>query len=285
MTAGRAMLPATPPNPMTVSEPLILVNGSPAGCVSPLERGLAYGDGVFRTLVMTSGEPVWWPDHLNKLGRDCAGLGLPAPSRSEWEQDLAWLAARQPDSVLKLMVCRGPGPRGYRLPDLVLPTRIALASPLPDFPDPVRERGATARVCNLRLGHQPRLAGLKHLNRLENILARMEWDDPAIDEGILLDSEGDVISGVMSNLFVCHRGVWLTPELDRCGVAGVTRSRLIPLLGARTGRFGLDTLMAAEAVLMCNSLFRLRWLARLGEHTWRCPPAFTELLEKLCSND
>lgn len=268
---------------MPATEPLILVNGSPAGAISPLERGLAFGDGVFRTLVMAAGEPAWWPDHLAKLAADCRQLAIPAPTRADWEQDLAWLAARRPDAVLKLMVTRGPGPRGYRPPELAVPTRIAIATPLPGFPDPVRESGATVRVCDLRLGHQPRLAGAKHLNRLENVLARMEWDDPDIDEGILLDQAGDVISGIMGNLFVRHDGAWLTPRLDRCGVAGVTRARLMPLLGAREARFGLDTLLAAEAVLLCNSLIRLRWVSRLGERTWMCPDGFDNLLERLCS--
>lgn len=268
---------------MSPPEPLALVNGSPAGVISPFERGLAFGDGVFRTLVMAAGEPLWWPDHQAKLAADCRQLGLAAPSRSEWEQDLAWIAARQPDSVVKLMVSRGPGPRGYRLPDLALPTRIAIASPLPGFPDPLRDSGATLRVCDLRLGHQPRLAGAKHLNRLENVLARMEWDDPAIDEGILLDQDGNVVSGVMTNLFVRREGAWLTPRLDRCGVAGVTRARLLPVLAAREARFGLDTLLAADALLLCNSLIRLRWVARLGERTWPRPVEFDNLLERLCS--
>lgn len=263
--------------------PLILVNGSPAGDLSPLDRGLAFGDGVFRTLRLEAGEPVWWPDHLAKLAADCRQLALSPPVRTEWEQDVAWLAARRPDAVLKLMVTRGIGPRGYRPPDLPYPTRIALATPLPDFPDPVLATGATVRVCDLRLGHQPRLAGAKHLNRLENVLARMEWDDPAIDEGILLDGDGRVISGVMSNLFMRRDGRWLTPALDRCGVAGVTRARLMAILAAEEGRFGLADLLAADAVLLSNSLIRLRWVARMGERVWARPADFDYLMEKLCS--
>jgi 4-amino-4-deoxychorismate lyase len=265
------------------SAPLILVNGSPAPLLSPLDRGLAFGDGVFRTLRMEAGEPVWWPDHYAKLAADCQQLSLFNPSRSEWEQDLAWIAARQPDSVVKLTVTRGPGPRGYRPPEQPFPTRLATASPLPDFPDPIRDTGATIRVCDLRLGEQPRLAGAKHLNRLENVLARMEWDDPAIDEGVLLDGSDRVVSGVMSNLFLRRDGVWLTPALARCGVAGVARGRLMPILDAREADLGLADLIRADSVLLSNSLIRLRWVARLGERTWTRPTDFEAILEKLCS--
>lgn len=268
---------------MNLPEPLVLVDGSPAATLSPLDRGLAFGDGVFRTLRLEAGEPVWWADHYAKLAADCRQLGLDCPRRTAWEQDIAWIAARQPDAVLKLTVTRGPAPRGYRVPDTVLPTRMAIASTLPDFPDPLHERGARLRVCDLRLGEQPRLAGAKHLNRLENVLARMEWDDPAIDEGILLDGHGRVVCGVMSNLFIRLRGAWLTPGLARCGVAGVTRARLMPLLAARAADFGLDELLRADAVLLSNSLIRLRWAARLGERTWPRPAAFDDLLEALCS--
>lgn len=268
---------------MIASEPLALVNGAPTGAVSPHDRGLAFGDGVFRTLRMEGGVPIWWEDHYAKLVADCRQLRLVSPTRSEWEQDIAWLAARRPDAVVKLMVTRGTGPRGYRLPETPFPTRIAIASALPLPPDPVEASGATVRVCSLRLGQQPALAGAKHLNRLENVLARMEWDDPAIDEGLLLDTEGALVSGVMSNLFILHDGSWLTPSLAQCGVAGVTRARLMRLLAVREARFGLDRVMQAEALLLTNSLIRLRWVARLQDRRWTRPALFDSLLEKLCS--
>jgi 4-amino-4-deoxychorismate lyase len=267
---------------VTTSEPLFLVNGSPTASVSPLDRGLSFGDGVFRTLRMEAGEPIWWDDHYDKLAADCRQLALINPSRSEWEQDIAWIAARQPESVLRLSVTRGLGPRGYRVPEFAYPTRLIQATPLPAFPDPLAETGVVLRVCDLRLGHQPRLAGAKHLNRLENVLARMEWDDAAIDEGVLLDHEGQVISGVMSNLFILSDGLWLTPDLSRCGVAGVTRARLMRGLDIREARFDLDTLLAADVVLLSNSLIRLRWVARLRERYWTRPAGFDNLLELLC---
>lgn len=270
---------------MTTDTTLILVNGSPAGQISPLDRGLAYGDGVFRTLRLESGEPVWWQDHLEKLAADCACLDLFMPARSEWEQDVAWVACRMPDAVLKLLVTRGPGPRGYRSPDQPLPCRVLIASPLPDFPDPVLASGATLRVCELRLGHQAQLAGVKHLNRLENVLARMEWTDPAIDEGLLLDQSGQLVSGVMSNLIIRRSGTWMTPLLDRCGVAGVARGRFMSRLTVLETRLDLDSVLAADTVLLCNSLIQLRWVAHFQGRSWARPDDFESLRSALCLSD
>lgn len=270
---------------MTSGEPLILVNGSPVALLSAVDRGLAFGDGVFRTLRMEGGQPIWWPDQFAKLESDCERLGLINPDRTEWEQDIAWLGVRQPNAILKLTVTRGPGPRGYRLPDIPFPSRIAMASPLPEFADPVAESGAVVRLCDLKLGKQPKLAGIKHLNRLENVLARMEWDTSDIDEGLLLDSDGWVISGVMSNVFVRHAGKWRTPSLDNCGVAGVTRARLMRLLDATEDRIGIETLLSADAVLMCNSLIRVRWISALGERRWSRPMDFDAIMERLCSEN
>lgn len=270
---------------MTVAEPLVLVNGSPDLGVSPMDRGLAYGDGVFRTLRLEGGEPRWWPDHLAKLADDCRQLGMAAPERTALEQDLAWIGARMPDAVVRLSVTRGTGPRGYCPPELSFPTRIATASPLPTFPDPVLSTGACLRVCQLRLSQQPRLAGIKHLNRLENVLARMEWTDPDIDEGLLLDQEGWVISGVMSNLLVKLDGEWLTPVLDRNGVAGVARARLLARWPIRETRLDLAAVHRSDAVLLMNSLVQLRWVARLEGRTWSRPEAFATLRELLCSEN
>lgn len=271
-------------------DPLVLVNGSPVGYLSPLDRGLAYGDGVFRTLRLEAGEPIWWNDHHAKLEADCRQLGIASPSRAEWEQDIAWIAVRQPDAVLRLTVTRGAGPRGYRMPEVPIPVRIVTAAPPPLGAEVIAEHGATLRLCELRLGHQPRLAGVKHLNRLENVLARAEWDDPAIHEGVLLDTDGHLVSGVMSNLFLWHDGHLGTPLLDRCGVAGVTRERLLRAahrlgIAVDEGRFQVQHLLDAEAVLLTNSLIGVWPVARLGGRHWDPSPIAERLREALCSDD
>ncbi|MGA9163026.1 MAG: aminotransferase class IV, partial [Thiobacillus sp.] len=129
------------------------------------------------------------------------------------------------------------------------------------------------RWCTLRLGRQPRLAGVKHLNRLENVLARAEWDDPATFEGLLCDDRGVVVGGVTSNLFWVSHGDLFTPDLSACGVAGVARTRLLRAAGRRGMRTHIDrfapaAILAADEVMICNSVIGLRRVARLHDQTW-----------------
>ena len=263
---------------------MILVNGLPADQVDARDRGLAYGDGVFRTLRVQAGEPLWWADHTAKLAADAAALKIGCPDEAVLREDVRRVAAGG-EGVVKLILTRGAGARGYApLPGLPV-TRIVLASPLPphagaDAPTEVR-----ARWCTLQLARQPRLAGIKHLNRLEQVLARAEWDDPAIFEGILCDDTGAVISGVMSNLFLAKGGQLFTPDLGACGVAGVARQRL--LRGAESagwtvhvGRLARDAILDADEVMLCNSLIGVRRVAALDGRSW--PPAgWTPRLNRL----
>jgi 4-amino-4-deoxychorismate lyase len=242
-----------------------------------------YGDGVFRTLHVRAGEPLWWSAHLDKLARDAGRLSIPMPATADWEQDLATLlASTPPDCVLKLVLTRGPATRGYRPTGQSLPTRLMIASAWPAHIEAVATRGAHLHLCRLRLSEQPRLAGIKHLNRLENVLAAMEWSDPALDEGLLLDGSGRVICGVSSNLFIYRNGALSTPRLDRCGVEGVARARLIEVarrlkLEVHETDIQLDDFLQADEVMLTNSLIKLWRVARLGERTWDAPRVSGEL--------
>lgn len=263
-----------------------LLNGGWTDACSVKDRGFMYGDGVFRTLRMQAGRPLWWDDHLAKLTADCGRLGIPAPSAEDWIADFAKLAAVRSDAIVRLMVTRGIGERGYRPPEHPRSTRIAMAytatAPAEDFDT----NGIVARICDLRLGLQPRLAGIKHLNRLENVLARMEWDSPEILEGVLLDLEGRVVSGTSSNVFILRGDRLQTPRLDRCGVSGVTRGRLLNAvtelnLTVEEADLTLDDLMAANAIFFTNSIIKLWWVKRLGDRAWSRPPQFDALMKCL----
>lgn len=259
-----------------------LVNGQAGARPSALDRGLAYGDGVFRTLRVEAGVPLWWHDHLRKLAADSRRLGLDCPPPETWEDDLARLALAG-GGVLRLTLTRGEGPRGYGPPPDPETTRVVTFWP-GEPPPPAA--GITVRVCGLRLGHQPALAGVKHLNRLENVLARAEWRDPAIQEGILLDQDGHLVSGVTSNLFLWQGGCLRTPRLERCGVAGVARARLMGAAAragyrVEEGDLALADLEAAEELMFTNSLILLWRAARLESRTWGAPVVSPELAELL----
>jgi 4-amino-4-deoxychorismate lyase len=262
----------------------ILVDGRPGDVLPADDRGLLYGDGVFRTLRVDAGQPRWWDDQLAKLSRDCASLGLIAPQPVVWRADLRQLAPPPADGILKLLVTRGSGARGYQPPDPAHTRRLMVFEALEFSPNP--PAGLRLRICALRLGWQPRLAGVKHLNRLENVLARAEWDTPEIDEGLLLDQAGNVISGVMSNLFIWRGNRLLTPRLDRCGVAGVARARLMQRardagIEVQETELDLPAVYEADEVMLTNSVRGLRRVARLEAKHWPNSTISRQLTEYL----
>ena len=251
---------------------MMLVNGAPAEFLSVTDRGLAYGDGVFRTLRTVDGRPLHWPRHYAKLHSDCAALGIPCPSASIVLREVRSAAAGYPHATAKIIVTRGSGPRGYASPQPCVPTRIVIAEPRTP-PSQNATAGITVHLCRLRLAHQPALAGVKHLNRLENVLARAEWSDASVAEGLLLDQEGYAIGGTMSNLFIVDEGVLITPDLSRCGVAGVTRARVIELaknagVVCRIEHLPLQRVMNAGEAFLINSLIGLWPIARLAGRAW-----------------
>lgn len=240
------------------TEGLTLINGKRTARISPQDRGLLYGDGVFRTLRATGGRIHWWADHYAKLAADARVLGLVCPGEDLLRTECLE-AAQDGDCVIRLTLTRGAGARGYRLPENATPTRVVHAAPLPEYPASHTADGITVRWCSLKLGHQPKLAGIKHLNRLENVLARAEWSDPEIAEGLLMDETGWVIGGVMSNLLVMRGKTLFTPDLGQCGVAGVTRMRILRAaqrngMSVRVAPMRPQDIYKADELCLCNSL-------------------------------
>lgn len=246
-----------------------MINGEQGGVIHAMDRGVMYGDGVFRTMCMRHGHVHCWPQQYNKLQADCQALDILCPARQTLEQELQQLARDKPDGVVKIIVTRGEGGRGYRVPDSVSPNRVLLTSPLPEYPTAFWHEGVKLHLCNLRVSHQPRLAGIKHLNRLENVLARMEWDDATIADGLLLDAEGWVVEGTMSNVFMRSGQRLLTPDLSQCGVAGLQRQRILqhaPSLGLtpEVTHISLPTLLNADEVFVCNSVIGVWPVRQIG---------------------
>lgn len=267
---------------------MILVNGEATDCIDARDRGLAYGDGVFRTLRTRGGEPLWWRDHYAKLAADCMALGIDCPDAVALRDEIGQVAEAG-EGVAKIVVTRGVGARGYALPSGQPVTRIVSSAQLPPHARADAPLDVAVRWCSLRLGRQPRLAGIKHLNRLENVLARAEWDDPAIFEGILCDDEGMLVSGVMSNLFWAKDGALFTPDVSQCGVAGVARARLLRVaerrgIPVRSGRFPSAAILAADEVMLCNSVVGVRRVIRLDDTTWT-PAGWTDTLNAALYED
>ncbi len=231
---------------------------------------------------------IQWQRHYRKLFDDCERLGINCPAATVFEADLAKISLHDPDCIVKIIVTRGIGARGYAALEQVEPTRAVLSSTLPSYPSEYATEGVTVRLCDLRLAHQPRLAGIKHLNRLEQVMARNEWNDPAIAEGLLRDETDHMISGTMSNLFVIRDRQLFTPDLASCGIAGVTRDRIMASavqlgLDLMVGQLELTELLAADEILLCNSVIGVWQIRELEENRWikgRVTPLIRALLEK-----
>lgn len=259
-----------------------LVNGAESDAISVRDRGLMYGDGVFRTFTLRGGKPVLWPRQYSKLAADCRVLRIACPAAAVFESDLGAVAARFPDCVVKIVVTRGGGERGYAIPAAASPMRVVSASRPPDYPLFHYERGVRARLCRIRLALQPALAGIKHLNRLENVLARSEWSDPEIAEGLLCDAEGNVIGGTMSNVFLVRGRELVTPDLARCGVAGVQRELVIELarinhVPARIANVSLGDLLTADELFVVNSVIGVWQITALERKTWNTGPMTAQI--------
>lgn len=246
----------------------MLINGLTADRISALDRGLAYGDGLYRTIELIDGKPRLWHWQWQRLVADAERLFLPLPDEALLLAELAQVAQDMARAVGKITLTRGIGQRGYAIPKESTPTRIVSASPWGGYSAERLEQGINLRLCKLRLARQPLLAGIKHLNRLENVLARSEWDDPDIHEGLLLDQDGALIEATMSNVFLLQQDRLVTPRLDQAGVSGALRAWMFeraPSLGLKVeeAELELGDLIAADAVLLTNSLIGVWPVARL----------------------
>jgi 4-amino-4-deoxychorismate lyase len=253
---------------------MILVNGIQSEHIRVFDRGVTYGDGVFRTLLVRAGHPLCWSRHYDKLYADCAALGIVCPPEDILAAEMVELIAGTPDCVLKVIVTRGESQRGYAVPARMEPTRILMSSPVPQHPANHLTDGVRLHLCATRLAIQPLLAGIKHLNRLENVLARREWTNSDIAEGLMLDMDGNAIEGTMSNLFLLQGNTLFTPDLGRCGVAGVQRQRIMNLAGGlgmavRVENLSLARIYDAEEMVLCNSLIGVWQVRVLAGKTWQ----------------
>ncbi|HEY7671983.1 MAG TPA: aminodeoxychorismate lyase [Gammaproteobacteria bacterium] len=258
------------------------MNGKLTG-VDPRDRGLAYGDGLFETMAAAGGAIRWLDYHLERLVAGCERLAIPAPRDAELRREIAAQTPPRDRAVIKVIVTRGIGARGYRPPADAVPTVIVGAAPWPSAhsADPV-----ALVTCATRLGENPHLAGLKHLCRLEHVLAQLELQKRGLDEGLLLSTSGHVVSATSNNVFAAFGARVCTPRLDRCGVRGVMRRLVLEAcvpLGLVAQEVDLDVtdLTQADELFVTNSLFGVRPVCRLDDQTYAVGPVTRRLAARL----
>jgi 4-amino-4-deoxychorismate lyase len=240
-------------------------------CVSPLDRGLHYGDGLFETMACTGGRARFLSLHLERLAESCQRLHLPLADLAAIRDDIDRALAGKDAALLKLIVTRGAGrARGYGISGSESPMRLLMRYAWPAEMASAQSSGVRVRIANLRLGENPALAGMKHLNRLEQVLARAEVPAEEAAELLLFSSSGRLVCGTMSNVFVVHDSRVTTPRLDRCGVAGVMR-RVLLREAAKAGiamdeaEVSPEQLDGATEVFLTNARIGIWPVCRVGD--------------------
>jgi len=238
------------------------------------DRAMLYGDGVFETIAVRNGAPRLWDLHAERLRVACERLDLRLPAPAMVERDLELALAQSTlgtrSVTAKLVLTAGSGPRGYRRPEAGN-TDLYVGISASAFLDGEAYRdGVTTRICDTRISVQPRLAGIKTLNRLDQVLARQEWSSQEPWEGLMLDVDGHVICGTMSNVFLVHDNRISTPRLDRAGVAGIMRRHVIVLLDAESvaveeKRLTTADLDTADEIFLTNSQIGAVPVSRIDE--------------------
>ncbi len=255
-----------------MTNPLTFINGEPGDCLSSHDRGLAYGHGLFETMRLGGGIIPLLEMHLDRLADGARRLNIPM-DRASLMANLAALLPRIPgDGVVKLMLTAGRGPRGYRAAPSATPNLIVHW-----FPAPVLATEVILQPCRYRLPDNPALAGVKHLNRLDQVLAASELQPQR--EGLLMDGRHQVVEALSHNIFVWRRGRWLTPPLDRCGVAGVMRRYLLESLLPALGEAWVEDVLPVgdlaevEEMFVCNAVAGIVPVTKVeGVATWPVQP-------------
>ncbi|MGR9115223.1 MAG: aminodeoxychorismate lyase [Gammaproteobacteria bacterium] len=265
---------------------MILINGEIRQEIAVSDRGFQYGDGLFETIEVRNGRLVFLDRHLNRLSHGCLRLRIPCPNLELLASEAGSQAANCEQAVVKIIVTRGSGGRGYRPPDLIDPTRVVSLHPFPEHPAIFKKQGIRARFCTTRLGLNPMLAGIKHLNRLEQVLARAEWSDASIQEGLMLDMNNHVVEGTMTNLFYIYGGRLHTSPICETGIAGIMREIIIELAGSNRLETAVDfftaqDLLSAEEIFVCNSIIGLWPVTQLADQQFAVGPVTRQIAEWL----
>ncbi|MGR5132221.1 aminodeoxychorismate lyase [Vibrio alfacsensis] len=235
------------------------VNGLPQTHVSLGDRSFQYGDGCFTTILTKHGQPVYWPEHIERMEACLKTLQIPFPN---WHTVFSWViqAALHDDLAgIKVHISRGSGGRGYSPNGVSGPVVTVSNFVFPSHYAAWQEKGVSLGICNTRLGIQPMLAGHKHNNRLEQVLAKAEIDGSEFADAVTLNVQNHVIETTMANLFWVKDNKVQTPDLSLSGVAGVMRRKVLEFLQTndypvQVQTFTLSDLFNAEEVWMCNSL-------------------------------
>ncbi|QDP01137.1 aminodeoxychorismate lyase [Thalassotalea sp. PS06] len=234
------------------------VNFFPQSEISIQDRGLAFGDGVFTTAQIIDGKVQWLEQHIERLQLSCGRLYIESPDFDKLKTHLEQVCVPFKHAVLKVIITTGNSGRGYARSPSVKPNVIVIVSDYPGHYPKWREEGITLGVAETQLGLNPQLSGIKHLNRLEQVLVRRELEQSGYEDLVVCDINGYVVETSSCNLFWQLDGIWHTADLSESGVQGLASQRLLNQLGnVKIVRHTIEQLQQADSMFICNALLRI----------------------------
>ena len=253
--------------------PVCLINGIAADFLSIDDRSIHYGDGLFETVLCDDRRIYYWSQHFSRLKESADRLNIDCPDEQTLLDDIRMLLADTAEScVIKIILSRGSSGRGYLYEKGISANRVVMRSAVDRLHSSLLSKKLLSGdlfLCQQQVSINRNLAGIKHLNRLENVMARNELNiktkgraQPFAD-GLMLNDNGHVIEGTMSNLFAVKDGVLLTPDLSVSGICGIMRQRILALaaelhIETIIKDITLDELKNMDELFICNSVIGIK---------------------------
>ncbi len=257
-----------------------LVNGQDLTNLDISDRGLLYGDGFFTTIRVRDGKAEHWLLHAERIRLSAEKLHFPELDIDQIKADIEQLIAKQKnDGAIRLTITRGSGVRGYKPPANPDISRIVSWSNISSDKLSAVETGVALALCDTHDSYNPALAGVKHLNRLPQVLASNEIPDECFD-GIMLVGQ-HIIGGSKTNIYFYQDGLWLTPEMDSAGVDGTVRRWLLSTQrNVKATKFGLEVLHDAQYCMVSNALYGMIPVTKIMQHRYDISPDIATLQQQ-----
>jgi aminodeoxychorismate lyase len=259
---------------------VVLINGEEQDKISIFNRNMQYGDGLFETCVAMDNQILFWPRHFSRLEIGCEKLNINKIDEGLWLSDIkkAFELSSKKNCIVKLILSRGNSLRGYGYKDDIEPVRVVIVS---EMPQPLINKNFSLEYSKSGYHSNPQLAGIKHCNRLEQILARTNLSS---NEAIMLDEKENIISVTQGNIYFIFGNKLLTPKLDRCGVVGSRRLLILGLamslkMEALESNITLNQAQKADEVFISNSVIGIQPVHSIESHNLGRNP-LTEKIQK-----
>ncbi len=275
-----------------------LINGKFSNTVSVLDRGLSYGDGLFETMSWIYIKDrnrigvEFWKRHLERIKKSCFLTKIKMPSISLLNNYKKTILQKSINNglqggILKILITRGVGGRGYKFEKEISPTVIFLSFPMVKLDQGFLKKGVNVRFCKSPIFINSQLAGLKHLNRMDSVMARSEWEDQKYFEGILLDDSDNIIDGTMTNIFFSKNNILYTPLIGKSGINGIMRQVVIEKSSlffdkVREINIKKNSIESFDEMFLTNSLIKIISVKKLLKKNFKKSESTRKLIDYFC---